>query len=578
MSASTQPTFEQHIIHIVHEEAVNMADAIRHAAQAARGNEAQLELVCDQLLTDFARRANLRWEPQGQRRVVWQQEEGERRGRIDRLFNRVVVEYKAPGLLYPTNDAANNRRALRQARNYIDALIKEEGWKSPSVAGVVTDGLRFIFCRYSAGQWVEEAPVDTGSVSVARFLRLLLTFHRPPLLPDPLVQRFGAQSEVTVRTVRAFYDALASPSKLTKALFTQWQDFFADIAGLDPARLQDKKELMDFARRVIGRTAVDPARLLFGLYTYSALLIKLLVVNAVTPFFDADNLDRLADWAVLDDDELRTRLREVEAGTFFQRLVRNFTEGDFFGWYCDEWTPAVAQQVKQLLTELSEYDPDAVEQAPERVRDLLKRLYHGLFPREVRHDLGEYYTPDWLAERLLAQLDTDLFGQLSSHMGAETRHRIANRVRPRLTTTRFLDPACGSGTFLILIIRRLRQWARECGVLERQQLLPALLQNVVGFDLNPLAVISTRANFLLAIADLLQLDDQPIELPIYLADSVMLPAEGQGETLFETHKGVYELPLRGVGKKFLVPAALATREHLDILARLLRVTYKQKSV
>jgi len=582
MSDQPQLTFAQHPLRLVHEEAAQLADAIRQAAEAARGNEAQLVMACDHLLADFAQRANLRWEPQGERRVVWREEGGRRRGRIDRLFDRVVVEYEAPGSLYPTNEAAKNRHALQQARGYLDALIQHEGWKSPSVAGVVTDGLRFIFCRYSAGQWVEEAPVEAGPASVARFLRLLLTFHRPPLLPDPLVQKFGAPSQVTVNTVRAFYDALNVPTHpLTNALFAQWQDFFADIAGLDPARLKDKKELMNFARRVLGREAVDPARLLFGLYTYSALLIKLLAVAAVTPFFDRQVGQvgqvglPLADWATLEDDDLRARLREVESGEFFQRLgVRNFTEGDFFGWYADEWTPAVARQVKQLLSELSAYDPDAVEQAPERVRDLLKRLYHGLFPREVRHDLGEYYTPDWLAERLLAQVDGDLFGPPER---GENRRRQAQRVARRLTTTRFLDPACGSGTFLVLIIRRLRQWARECGVLEREQLLPALLQNVVGFDLNPLAVISARANVLLAIADLLTAEigsrpDGPdgIELPIYLADSIVLPGEGQGESLFETTPGVYELPLRGVGKKFLVPEALATREHLNTLARLLR--------
>lgn len=140
----------------------------------------------------------------------------------------------------------------------------------------------------------------------------------------------------------------------------------AFVAACDPL-------LADFARRVMGREAVDPARLLFALYTYSALLTKLLAVAAVTPFFDPDHLDRLADWTQLSDDDLLERLREVESGMFFRRMgVRNFTEGDFFGWYCDEWTPAVARQVKQLLTELSKFDPDAVEQAPERVRDLFK--------------------------------------------------------------------------------------------------------------------------------------------------------------------------------------------------------------
>jgi hypothetical protein len=272
---------------------------------------------------------------------------------------------------------------------------------------------------------------------------------------------------------------------------------------------------------------------------------------------------------MLEDDELRRRLKAVERGTFFEKIVRNFTEGDFFGWYCDEWTDSIAQQVRVLLQALSDFDPDSVEQAPERVRDLLKRLYHGLLPRQVRHDLGEYYTPDWLAERLLSQLDNELFGSRE----AEIRRELASRVRSRLLTTRFIDPSCGSGTFIVLIIRTLRRWARESGISESDKLLPALLSNVVGFDLNPLAVISSRANFLLSVADLLKSVEEPIELPIYLADSIVLPAEEQGGALFT--RGIYELPLRGVGKQFVVPELLANREHLNILARVLRVDIEE---
>jgi hypothetical protein len=565
MANDSQPTLGQETLRVIRAEAAQIAQAVSKAAESSRGNEAQLAMQCDLIFAYFARQASLHWEPLGERRVVWQEDDGKRRGRIDRLFNRVVVEYKKPGTLHTTNNAKPNRSALTQIKDYMDGLKTEEGWKSPSMAGVITDGFRFIFCRYSAGQWVEEAPAETSAPTVARFLRLLLTFHRPPLLPDPLVEKFGATSQITFETVRAFYDALTAPThKLTNALYSQWEDFFSDISGLDPARLKTKRDLMKFAHQVTNRPEVDPAKLLFALYSYSALLIKLLVVAAVAPFFDSDNPDRLSDWAMLEDEELRTRLKEVERGTFFEKIVRNFTEGDFFGWYCDEWTPAVAKQVRQLLNGLSEFDPDSVEQAPERVRDLLKRLYHGLLPRQVRHDLGEYYTPDWLAERLLSQLDNDVFGPKD----IDVRRQLASHVRSRLTTTRFIDPSCGSGTFIVLIIRTLRRWARECGIAEADKLLPALLQNVVGFDLNPLAVISSRANFLLSVADLLRTIEEPIELPIYLADSIVLPAEGQGEALFT--RGVYELPLRGVGKQFLVPEVLANPEHLNILARVLR--------
>ena len=550
-------------------EAETLARGIRDAAERSRGREPQFGMRCDVLLADFCRRAGLRWEPEGERRVVWLEEESSRYGWIDRLFNRVVVEYKPPESLRARNDASGNRKGLKQVRDYMDGLITKEGWKQASVAGVVTDGFWFVFCRYSVGRWVEEAPVETSPVSVARFLRLLLTFHRPPLLPDPLVERFGASGDVMRAVVKALYDALGDEAhELTRAVYLQWQDYFADIAGLDPDALQEKKELVEFARGVLQKRTADPARLLFALYTYSALLTKLLAVAAVTPFFDTENMERLADWAMLDDSALLAALSEVESGRFFQeRGIVNFVEGNFFGWYCLEWNAPVASAVNGLLRELSEFDPDAVEQAPERVRDLLKSLYHGLFPREVRHALGEYYTPDWLAERLLAQLDADLFAELPK--GTEARRRAAERVARRLTETSFIDPACGSGTFLVLIIRRLRQWAREAGVSEKDRLLPALLENLVGFDLNPLAVICSRANFLLAVADLLTDRRDPVRLPVYLADSIVLPAEAQENELF-AKQATYELPLRGVRKKFLVPRALAKRESLDRLAQLLR--------
>ncbi|MFX5275849.1 hypothetical protein ABTC90_19610, partial [Acinetobacter baumannii] len=68
-----------------------------------------------------------------------------------------------------------------------------------------------------------------------------------------------------------------------------------------------------------------------------------------------------------------------------------------------------------------------------------------------------------------------------------------------------------------------------------RDLLEAILKNVVGFDLNPLAVLTARVNYLLAIADLLQYRQGDITIPIYLADSVRTPAEGQD--LF--NQGIY---------------------------------------
>jgi len=91
---------------------------------------------------------------------------------------------------------------------------------------------------------------------------------------------------------------------------------------------------------------------------------------------------------------------------------------------------------------------------------------------------------------------------------------------------RILDPACGSGTFLILYISRLRRYAEEHYLTDT--LAKYILENVVGYDLNPLAVLTARTNYLLAIADLLQQSGLgSIEIPIYLADSIMIETKAE---------------------------------------------------
>lgn len=135
---------------------------------------------------------------------------------------------------------------------------------------------------------------------------------------------------------------------------------------------------------------------------------------------------------------------------------------------------------------------------PHQSADLLKNLYLALFPRSARHRLGEYYTPDWLAEKLLE-------GTLGDDLGDPSK--------------RVLDPACGSGTFLVLVIKHIRRHVGSGDVSPRKA-LDLILRNVVGFDVHPLAVRAARANYLLSLGELLQLSREPIDVPVYEADSV----------------------------------------------------------
>jgi SAM-dependent methyltransferase len=174
-------------------------------------------------------------------------------------------------------------------------------------------------------------------------------------------------------------------------------------------------------------------------------------------------------------------------------------EGDFFSWYSDARSKALAEAIQAVAREFLQFEPATAIVRPESIKDLLKEFYSTLVDEQLRHDLGEYYTPDWLAQRVL------------------------DRVGYRGDLNRdVLDPACGSGTFLVECIARMRRRAQEADV-KGADLLYAIVGRIKGMDLNPLAVLSARANFVLSIADLVFTVGDDVELPVYLADCINVP-------------------------------------------------------
>lgn len=215
--------------------------------------------------------------------------------------------------------------------------------------------------------------------------------------------------------------------------------------------------------------------------------------------------------------------------------ITNFLEGDLFSWYLSVWSEPIEKLVRQMVRKLDDYNPGTFSENPAQSRDLLKKLYQQLFPKSVRHDLGEYYTPDWLAEHVLNEI---------GYEGDPDK--------------RLLDPACGSGTFLVMAINRIRHWYevnREKCAYDEGELLKKILANIVGFDLNPLAVMAARTNYLVAVKDLIRHVGN-IEIPVYLCDSIMTPAE-YGD-LFTGAGNIAKVPCSAVKPPhLLVPKEIA---------------------
>jgi SAM-dependent methyltransferase len=191
----------------------------------------------------------------------------------------------------------------------------------------------------------------------------------------------------------------------------------------------------------------------------------------------------------------------VSGQLFADAQVLGVVERDFFDWIVE--VPGGDRFVKTLARRLSRFAWHEVE------HDVLKILYESVISEAQRKQLGEYYTPDWLADRIVEASVTQPLDQ------------------------RVLDPACGSGTFLFHAIRHYLR-AADAANLDNSAALIGLTQRVIGMDIHPVAVTFARVTYLLAIgtARLASSDRQALSIPVYLGDSIQW---GQKQTLFRAN-------------------------------------------
>jgi SAM-dependent methyltransferase len=209
-------------------------------------------------------------------------------------------------------------------------------------------------------------------------------------------------------------------------------------------------------------------------------------------------------WAALSGGQTSGSLRQVAqdvfSGLYFQsKRLANLADEDFFHWIR---TPQAEQLLapvwERVLDTLLTYNLQLVRE------DVLKGVYQQLIDPKDRHDLGEYYTPDWLCERIVAEM------------------------LPTQGYKSVLDPSCGSGSFLRAAISHFLQHNSAGTPNDR---LREILANVKGIDIHPVAVTIARATYVLALGKLVNAARRPVQIPIYLADSLFLPHEVERDLL-----------------------------------------------
>jgi SAM-dependent methyltransferase len=364
------------------------------------------------------------------------------RGRADALLGLTVFEFK--------RDLRREQRAAEEELGrYLPQRERETGER---FIGIATDGAEFVPYETEGGDLAAMVPYRTDP-SQPRGLLIWLDAAvslRPNLPPDPAIVCFELGR-----------DSLACRRALA-GLAALWRD-----AGTLPEARLKRQLWADFLAIVYG-TRVD-ADELFLQHTYLTIVAKTMAVRVLSvPLPDPADL--------------------LSGKPFREAGIAGAVESDFFDWVL--LAPGGAELVGRIARQVTRFHLKDV------AHDVLKSLYETLVDPEQRHDLGEYYTPDWLAARVCAKA-------------------IDNPCVQRV-----LDPACGSGTFLFHAVRRYLE-AAETGRQDPGTVLRQCLERIVGIDVHPVAVMVARVTYLLALGqERLRYRPQGISIPVYLGDSL----------------------------------------------------------
>lgn len=201
--------------------------------------------------------------------------------------------------------------------------------------------------------------------------------------------------------------------------------------------------------------------------------------------------------------------------------------------------------------------------------DMLGRVFEGVMDADERHATGTFYTPAPLVHSLVrAALSAQLGRRLGCGDG-EADRRLDDPDTATLGVLEditILDPACGSGAFLLGALDVLSQARQEHPFPTRQRILA---RNLFGVDINPAAVRLSELRLWLALVAADTAEDPAEVAPLPNLDSLVRQGDSLLEPLGRGWSGRLspEMALRlGVlRRELLVATGLAKRDAIRAL-------------
>lgn len=267
------------------------------------------------------------------------------------------------------------------------------------------------------------------------------------------------QGEVYSSFIRRIFESIVlSPS------YFEWKERFIYIHGVfDTQRKIDIQKLEKTFGISLGYEQEELFKLVYSLEIYYSIILRIIAHKAI--FGENQPVNN-----VFDDK------------TYIAKGISNYTCVNYYNWVLmsSGGTSLIEEIYNSVNLKDIETDGDAIS-----------TIFEFIFPKEIRHSVGEYYTPYWLANTVIDQITK----------GDKTAF-----------SKKYIDPACGSATFLVALIKKYREFSNN-----------SIFSNVCGIDINPLAVLAAKTNFLLLYNKYCCINSaNPIEIPIYCSDTIAI--------------------------------------------------------
>lgn len=382
------------------------------------------------------------------------------RGSADTLYNKIIIEFEND--LKSTLNHAKEQLAgyllgqFNSGEGYNFTLIASDfiTWKvfAPDISQIEKlETLReheLILNEVSSVSFVlTETNTDDFYFWIDRFL---FKEEKQRATLARVEESFGLNSPVFIECIREMTKHFNDVKKYgeVQVSFEQWSRFLSIAYGSFEATENN-----------------------FFIHTYLSVFSKMMAYGVVS---NDDYIDE-------------NELKGIIDGSIFNKYnIRNFVENDFFHWVGNELNFKRLIKVFRLIAqEISNFDFTNVDE------DILKGVYQELIDLDTRHALGEYYTPDWLCERI----------------AQEFQFKVTDKI---------LDPSSGSGSLLRAAIHRMRSLHPHIGVEE-------LARNIYGIDIHPLSVQIAKTTILLTLGQEVVKAKKPVHINIILSNTLLAP-------------------------------------------------------